>query len=51
MTKPLTSDAIARAMREAAWIAKHGSPEQCAGMFKPELEKPVLEQKSGKARA
>ncbi len=51
MTKPLDSDAIARAMREAARIAKHGSPEQQAGMFKPEPAKPVQEPKQGKAHA
>lgn len=51
MTKLLDSDAIARAMREAARIAKHGSPEQRAGMFKLAPAKSAIESKQGKARA
>ncbi|WP_165188211.1 hypothetical protein [Caulobacter soli] len=51
MTKPLDSDAIARAMHEAARIAKHGSPEQRAGRFKPEPANPAPEPKQGKAHA
>jgi len=33
--KPLDHETIARAMKEAAWIAKHGTREQRAGRFIP----------------
>lgn len=35
VTKPLDRDLIARAMKRAAQIAAHGTPEQRAGMFRP----------------
>ena len=38
--KPLDHETIARAMKEAAWIAKHGTREQRAGRFIPP-EKPA----------
>ena len=50
MNKPLDHETIARAMKKAAWIAKHGTREQRAGRFvtphastpsgKPEAKQP-----------
>ena len=37
VTKPLDRDLIARAMKRAAKIAAHGTPEQRAGMFRPRI--------------
>lgn len=33
MNKPLNHDSIAKAMKEAAWVAKHGTREERAGKF------------------
>ena len=33
MNTPLDHETIARAMKKAAWIAKHGTREQRAGRF------------------
>lgn len=33
MNKPLDHETIARAMKKAAWIAKHGTREQRSGRF------------------
>lgn len=33
MNKPLDHETIAKAMKKAAWIAKHGTREQRAGRF------------------
>lgn len=35
MNKPLDRDSIARAMNEAAWVAKHGTREERSGKFIP----------------
>jgi hypothetical protein len=35
MNKPLNHDSIAKAMKEAAWVAKHGTREERAGRFIP----------------
>ena len=43
MNHLLDPDAIARAMREAARLAKHGSPQQRAGMFRPDRAKATPE--------
>ena len=50
VNKPLDRESIAKAMKEAAWIAKHGTREQRAGRFvtphastpsgKPEAKQP-----------
>ena len=49
MTKLLDPDAIARAMREAARLARHGSSEQRAGMFRPVRAKSTPEPSQKKA--
>jgi len=33
MSNPIDHETIARAMKEAAWIAKHGTREEKAGRF------------------
>ncbi|MGE5565643.1 MAG: hypothetical protein ACM3YN_05750 [Parcubacteria group bacterium] len=33
MNKPLDHDSIAKAMKEAAWVAKHGTREERSGRF------------------
>jgi hypothetical protein len=38
MNKPLDIKALERAMRESPNIAKHGTPDQRAGRFAPELK-------------
>lgn len=35
MNKPIDRSSIARAMKEAAWVAKHGTPEERSGRFIP----------------
>lgn len=50
MTKPLDKDVIARSMRESADIAKNGTPEQKAGMFRPQQTK-LPPAKASKRRA
>jgi hypothetical protein len=40
--KPLDHDSIARAMKEAAWVAKHGTREQRAGRFMPNVPQSSL---------
>ncbi len=41
MNKPISQESIARAMRVAAWIAKHVTREERAGKFiKPQTTPP-----------
>jgi len=35
MNKPIDRSSIARAMKEAAWVAKYGTPEERSGRFIP----------------
>lgn len=35
MNKPLDHETIAKAMKKAAWLAKHGTREERAGQFGP----------------
>jgi hypothetical protein len=44
MNKPLNEAAITRAVRASVKLAKNGTPEQKAGMFKP-TPKPQAKQK------
>lgn len=37
MTKVLDDEAVARAMHNSVKLAQHGTPEQKAGMFRPNL--------------
>jgi hypothetical protein len=42
MNKPLDRNSIARAMKEAAWVAKHGTREERSGRFLPPQQAPVI---------
>ena len=51
MNKPLDRESIAKAMKEAAWVAKHGTREERSGRFiAPHGSAPKLkaEPKSGR---
>ena len=52
MNTPLDHETIARAMKKAAWIAKHGTREQRAGRFVAPpgaaASKPTAQQKRGR---
>lgn len=53
MNKPLNHDSIAKAMKEAAWVAKHGTREERSGRFialpcSDAAQKPPQGRKSGR---
>lgn len=50
MNKPLDHDAIAKAMKEAAWVAKHGTREERSGRFMA-AGSPAKAPKPGKKQA
>ena len=51
MNKPLDEDAITRAMLASADLAKNGTPEQKAGMFKPSRPQPPAGAKAKRSAA
>jgi hypothetical protein len=51
MTKPFDWDAVDRAMRESPQVAKSGTPEQKAGMFKPSRPQPPAGAKAKRSAA
>ena len=53
MNKPLDRASIAKALKEAAWVAKHGTREERSGRFIPphgSASKPAAEPKRGPDR-